>query len=576
MADGLGGRARGEEEMTRRVLIIGLDGASPHLVQRWRGHLPNLRRLMTEGTSGTLWSVIPPRSIPAWYCFATGMNPAKIGVFGFSQRRPGTYDYTFANLTFCRAPTFWQWLSRRGIRAAVVHVPGTFPPHPVNGVMVSGWPAPLNRGSLVYTHPPELSRELDRYLGHPFVFASGKPMRVDNDGEMLAERLRILRMHGRAARYALRRCDWQVGVVVFGAVDRASHQFWRHMDPRHPAHDPALAGPFGDALRRVYQAADEEIGRLLELLDPDDACFIVSDHGFGPAYRAFYLNEWIWREGYLVLRDAQGTGEVGWRTRLIGRLSAPVFWLNQASPTFRRLIAPLKRRALSNFVRDEYVRAKGRGLARLNHLPVDWARTRAYCPDEASLYLNLRGRDPQGGVEPGVEADALLGEIISGLRSIPDPETGRPVSLAVHRKEEIYSGPFLADAPELILVMDDYATEVMAELGGGALFAPSDFRSGTHTLEGLFVARGPGVPAGRRMDAGLMDIAPTVLHLLGVPVPEETDGRVLLDLFSEDAEPRRRPVARETALGGRSGGQAYTDEEMEQIEKQLRDLGYLG
>lgn len=562
--------------MARRVLIIGLDGASPHLVQQWRDDLPTLRCLMTEGTSGTLWSVVPPRSVPAWYCFATGMNPAKIGVFGFSQRRPGTYDYTFANLTFCRAPTFWQWLNRHGVRTAVVHVPGTFPPHPVDGVMVSGWPAPLNRGNLIYTHPPELSREIDRYLGQPFEFASEKPMRTDNDAEMLAERLRILRMHGEVARYVLGRYDWQVGVVVLGPVDRASHQFWRHMDPRHPAHDPALTERFGDALKRVYQAADEELGRLLDLLDEGDTVFVVSDHGFGPAYRIFYLNEWLRQQGYLVLKDEEAVGKVGWRTRLIGRLSTPLFWLNKASPAFRRLIAPLKKRTLSNLIRDEYVRAKERGLVRVNHAPVDWSRTRAYCPDEASLYLNLKGRDPQGVVEPGAEAEALLEEIVAGLQSIPDPETGEPVRVILHRKEEVYDGPFLTDAPELILAMDDYTTEVMAELGSESLFVPSDFRSGTHTPEGLFIARGPGIQAGARMDAGLMDVAPTVVHLTGASVPEESDGKVFLELFEPGAEPRRRDVRYAPAGIGTEEGEAYSAEEQALIEKQLRDLGYLG
>jgi predicted AlkP superfamily phosphohydrolase/phosphomutase len=304
--------------------------------------------------------------------------------------------------------------------------------------------------------------------------------------------------------------------------------------------------------------------------------FVVSDHGFGPTYRTFYLNEWLREQGYLVLKDEEQIGRVNWRTRLVGRLSAPLFWLNQASPAFRRLIAPLKKRALSNFLRDEYVRMKEQGLVRLNHLPVDWGRTRAYCPDEASLYLNLQGRDPEGVVQPGEEAECLLTEIEEGLRHIPDPATGRPVPVRLFRKEEIYNGPFLQDAPDLIVVMDNYQTEVMAELGFGDLFNPNPIRSGTHTPEGLFIAWGPGIPAGKQMDAGLMDIAPTVLHLLGVPVPEEADGRVLLDLFSDNAEPGRRPVAREAALGGQIVEQAYTDEEMEQIERQLRDLGYLG
>jgi predicted AlkP superfamily phosphohydrolase/phosphomutase len=560
-----------------RILILGLDGASPYLVQRWQETLPNLRRLMTEGTSGVLRSVIPPRSVPAWYCFATGMNPAKIGIFGFSQRRPGTYDYTFANLTFCKAPTFWQWLNRYGIRTVLVHMPGTFPPHPVDGAMVSGWPAPLNRGNLVYTHPPRLSREIDRYLGRPFEFASDKPMRTDNDAKMLAERLCILRTHGEVARYVLEGYPWDMAAVVLSPTDRASHQFWRHMDPRHPAHDSALAERFRDALKQVYQAADKEVGRLLELVGEDGTVFVVSDHGFGPAYRIFYLNEWLCRRGHLVLKDEEAVGRVGWRTRLLGKLSAPLFWLNNASPTFRRLIAPLKKRVLSNFLRDEYVRAKESGLVRVNHAPVDWSRTRAYCPDEASLYLNLKGRDPEGTVEPGSEAEALLEEIILGLRNIPDPETGEPVSVTIHRKGDVYSGPFLQDAPEFIVAMDGYTTEVMAELGSKSSFAPSGFRSGTHTPEGLFIAKGPGIPAGGRMDCGLMDVAPTVLHLMGVPVPEEADGKVLLELFEDGTTARERAVEREPAGIGPAGeAGAYSAEELAQVEKQLRDLGYLG
>jgi len=559
-----------------RILIIGLDGASPHLVKRWQDDLPNLRRLMAEGTSGTLWSVVPPRSIPAWYCFVTGMNPAKLGVFGFSQRRPGTYDYTFANFSFCQAPPFWEWLNRCGISAGILHVPGTFPPRPVDGFLVSGWPAPLNRSNLTYTHPPELSPQVDRFLGQPFEFISPKGIERDNEAEMLPERLRILQMHGDVAEHLLRTRPWRVAMVVLAPLDRASHQFWKHMDRTHPQHDPEQAAKFGDALNQVYQASDEQVGRLLEVLDRGDWVFVVSDHGFGPTHRTFYLNEWLQKQGYLVLRDEAKAGRVGSRTWLIGRLVAPLFRLNQASPTFRRLMDPFKKRALSNFLRDEYVRVKERGLVRLNHLPVDWSRTRAYCPDESSLYLNLRGRDPQGIVEPGVEAARLLDEIEAGLRSIRHPDTGDAVSVQVHHKEAVYSGPFLSEAPELLIAMDDYRTDVMAELGFGALFDTRPVRSANHTPEGLFIARGPGISAGRAMDARLIDIAPTALHLAGAPVPEEADGRVLLDLFEEGSEAHRRPIRREPSGLAGEVGEAYTEQELEQVEKQLRDLGYLG
>lgn len=558
-----------------RILIIGLDGASPHLLNRWRDSLPYLNQLMAEGTSGVLDSVVPPRSIPAWYCFATGMNPAKLGVFGFSQRRPNTYDYTFANMTYCRAPTFWQWLNQQGLKTAIVHVPGTFPPQAVDGVLVSGWPAPQNRGNLTYTHPAGLSRQLDQHLNQPFEFLSSLPMQLDNDAEVLADRLRLLKMHGDVAEHILSTQEWDVGVVVYSPVDRASHQFWRHMDTTHPAHDSTLAQQFGDALKTVYQEADAQVGRLLALLNEDDTVIIMSDHGFGPAHRTFYLNEWLIEEGYLVLKDP--AGQPSRRSQLIGTLAKPLFWLNHVSPAFRRLAEPFKKRTLSNALRDGYVKTKKQGLVRINHVTVDWTRTRAYCPDESSLYLNLMGRDPAGIVQPGVSAITLLDEIEQKLHRIPDPRTGQPIPVRTYRKEAIYNGPFLADAPDMLIDMDDYKTEVMAEIGSGGLFAPAGARNGTHTNEGSIIAKGPAIAQQTNFDAGLMDIAPTVLHLANVPIPSETDGQALLDLFSPGSEPAQRlPQYVPLGLDDTGDRHDYTADEMAQVEQQLRDLGYMG
>lgn len=558
-----------------RILIIGLDGASPHLVQKWQSSLPNLSKLRKNGTHGTLYSVLPPRSIPAWYCFATGMNPAKLGVFGFSHRRPGTYDYTFANMTHCQAPPFWQWLNAYDYKTAVIHVPGTYPPQAVEGVLVSGWPGPVNRGNLTYTFPPELSRELDQKLGRPFEFLSSLPMQLDNDADVLADRLRLLQMHGDVAHTTLNETEWDVGVVVFSPVDRASHQFWRHMQPEHPAHDPALADQFQDALQKVYEEADAQVGRLLELLTAEDTVIIMSDHGFGPAYRIFYLNEWLKQQGYLVFKD-DGRGHQSQSPHLLGKLAAPLFWLNNNSSFFRRLISPFKKRSLSNLVRDEYIKASKDGLVRLNHLPVDWQKTRAYCPDEGALYLNLKGRDPEGIIEPGEEAQALLAEIEAKLKQIPDPATGKSVPVKTYRKEAIYSGPFLEEAADLLIVMDEYTTEVMAECGSAELFVQAGARNGTHTMEGLFIANGPDITSRHDFKANLIDIAPTVLHLMETPIASESDGRVLFELFAKDSPPQKREIVTKDALAhNQSQSDEFTAEEAAQVEKQLRDLGYL-
>ena len=558
-----------------RILTIGLDGASPYLIEKWLDDLPNLQSIMQRGTHGVLKSVVPPRSIPAWYCFATGMNPAKLGVFGFSQRRPGTYDYTFANFTYCQAPPFWHWLNRQGITTGIVHLPGTFPPRPLQGFMVSGWPGPLNRGNLVYTFPEGLSREIDAELKRPFELVSPHSIERDNDAFMLDERLRILHMHGDVAVQQLETQSWQVAVAVLSPLDRASHQFWRHMDPSHPQHDPALADQFGNSLKQIYIAHDAQVGRLLNLLDEDDWVFVVSDHGFGPVHCTFYLNEWLRQEGYLVLKEGSAPGQVSFKRKLIGNLAAPLIYLNNSSPYFRKLTDPFKKRAFSNLLRDSYVQKKESGLVRLNHLPIDWTKTKAYSPDESSLYLNLQDRDPQGCVQPGSEANDLVAELEEKLNQLRDPLTGEAVAVQIHRKEDVYNGNFLADAPELIVDMDDYMTEVMAELAVGLLFDHAPIRSGNHTPDGLFMAAGPGIAAGKQRNAGLMDITPTILHMMNTAVPEAIDGRVLKELFDPDSEIGKREVVWDTAVYDPEQSQNFTPEEQAQVEKQLRDLGYL-
>ncbi len=559
----------------QRILIIGLDGASPHLINRWRDGLPNLSKLMTQGASGVLQSITPPRSVPAWYCFATGMNPAKIGVFGFSQRLPGTYDYTFANFNYCRMPPFWDQLNRYGIETGVLHVPGTYPPRPLAGFTVSGWPAPTNSGNLVYTSPKSLSRDIDEYLSRPFEFLSSLSIQKNNDAEALNDRLRILAMHGDIADTLLREKPWQVALVVLSPLDRASHQYWRHIDSEHPQYTEELNAVFGESLKEMYKACDSQVGRLLENLDDEDWVFIVSDHGFGPNHRIFYINEWLKQQGYLHIKTEQTKLGADRRTSLIGRLASPLFKFNKTSPTFRRLTAPFKKQALSNFLRNEYVRTKENGLVRLNHLPVDWTRTRVYCPDESSIYLNLQGRDPQGIVQSGVEAEQLATELEERLRTIPDPVTGQPIPVHIVRKEDVYTGPYLEDAPDLIMAMDHYRTEVMAELGHGQLFDLNPDRNGTHTPEGLLIAKGPAIPPGVQFDAGLMDIAPTVLHIAGVSIPAETDGRVLIDLFEDGSEFRSQSVVYKSEELEQEDAESFTKEEQAQVEEQLRNLGYL-
>jgi predicted AlkP superfamily phosphohydrolase/phosphomutase len=347
------------------------------------------------------------------------------------------------------------------------------------------------------------------------------------------------------------------------------------MDAQHPAHDPQQSSSLRDALKDVYVASDRQLGRLLDTVGENDWVIVVSDHGFGPTHRTFYLNEWLQQEGYLALKE-QNAAQVTLRSRLVAALAKPAFVLNDVSPLFRRLIAPLKKRALSDFVRTEYVRVKERGLVRLNHLPVDWSRTVAYCPDESTLYLNLRGRDPQGIVEPGVEAERILNEIETGLKQLKTSKRDdHGLEVQVWRKEEIYSGPYLAEAPEMIIALDDFRTNVMAEMGAGTLFDYNPRWSANHRPEGIMVVAGPGIRSGYETTAQIVDIAPTVLHMLGLPVPSTMDGSVLEALFEPGSSLQRRDVRILESQLDSGQGSDLNDEELAEIEKQLKDLGYL-
>ena len=143
-----------------KALVVGIDSASPFLIQKWIDKLPNMRSIFESGAHGVLKSIVPPESVPAWQCFATGKNPAKIGVFGF------TYIGRDRHLKFGRTTPdlgcFWDICSQNGMKVGVFNVPGTYPPYPVNGFIVSGFPVPTRK---VWSYPAELMGRIDSAVG---------------------------------------------------------------------------------------------------------------------------------------------------------------------------------------------------------------------------------------------------------------------------------------------------------------------------------------------------------------------------------------------------------------------------
>lgn len=550
-----------------RCLVIGLDGGSPDLIRRWaaEGKLPNLAHLIAEGSSGLLRSTYPPISAAAWVTFLTGQGPGQHGIFDFRNYDPTRYtctDEAIVNSTAFAGRTMLDVAGTYGRRVGAVTVPITYPTWPVNGAMVAGYPTPDAKRA--FTYPPELGERLGALTEDSAFFRSRAP------DEVARELIRLVRDRAEASLRMLQDDEYDLFVVVFGATDRAQHDFWRHFDPDFPTHDPAEAERFGPVILRVYQEADRAIGRLLEAMPEETTVLVMSDHGAGPrATRCFHLNAWLAREGLLRMRRGGGS-LLRWVRPLYRTLKAHFPYQERV---YRRLPPALKR--LASRVDSD---------AELGTGDVDWGRTVAYrfpmYPPVEGVVINVRGRQSEGIVDPRAEYERLRDEIIDRLQGLVDPETNASVVKAAFRREDLYRGNCLERVPDIVVVMAE------GYEGGSALSGPfvtpiplDDLRrlSGAHRMDGVLIVRGPGIRQNGEVDgARIVDLAPTILYALGVPVPDQMDGRVLVDLFDSE-HVVARPVERMDWMGEGIGVEksGLSEEEESTIREKLRRLGYI-
>jgi predicted AlkP superfamily phosphohydrolase/phosphomutase len=565
-----------------KAVIIGLDAATWTLIRPWmaEGGMPNLAKLVNAGVSGRLESILPPITPPAWTSFMTGKNPGKHGIFNFVETEPDGYAMNYVNATSRRSPTVWRLLNDAGFSVGTMNIPFTYPPEPLDGFQISGLDTPSE--SSPFIHPASLRRELEdhmvkvlhdiRYLG----FMSTDERR----DQVLAEMEKLDGQWIAAALYLLEKHPQVVMMFVCMSIDTVQHYFWQYMDRNHFLHDPKSDSRFQDAIRQVYERLDAATGRIIEKLSADTTVFVVSDHGGGPVSdRRIFLNRYLAQLGLLHYRR---NGESSTR-RVAQKIARGGFSL------LRNSLPPRQKAYLAELFPSLRKKAE---LAYTSFASIDWSRTKAYCSEvlaaPPSIWINLKGVKPAGIVEPA-EYAALIDFIIEKLGDLTDPRTGEPVITRVYRRDEIFHGPFAGEGADLVL---DWWSED-SQLGTEPSF-PEDTHKpplvirehrpssnsewgGTHRLHGILIARGPVLRNGVEIDnARLIDLAPTLLHLLGVPAPEDMDGKVLASVFQPEflaAHPIRTGAASGTSGTDRPSG--YTDEESAKVEERLQALGYL-
>ena len=558
-------------DATRRVMILGLDGATLDLIRLWAeaGILPTFQKLMRQGAWGPLRSTMPPVTPAAWSSFMTGVNPGKHGVFGFSSLAEESYENSLVDSNLRQAPSLWQLASRAGKRVIVYNVPVTYPPERVNGLMVSGLMTPP--GAKDATYPRELLNELEPpQLGKDIY--GHTPFRRGHEAEFIRELLDIHAYNFRTARFLMHRQPWDLFVAEFQHTDTMAHFMWKHMEDKGADLPEPVREVAANALRDIYTDVDAKLGQLIQESGEDTFVVVMSDHGHGRLKQFFAVNIWLLQKGYIQLKPDAMT-----------RLKYALYRLGLSPSSLYHLAL---RFGVGDDVfrsEDERVNTTKRRLKGflLSWGDIDWSRTRAFSLGYGGpIFVNLKGREPQGNVEPGAEYEALLDQLIADLKTITEPAGRGPLVSEIYRGREIYSGPFARRGPDLVFLTRDPSVlgTGLVEFNSKDWFRRMPRKSGSHRMDGILFLSGPGMRQGYSLSgASIMDIAPTVLALLGVPVPNEMDGRVLeaalsgalldeLNITFASTEGLKPDLAPTTEM---------SPEDEEILVTRLRDLGYI-
>ncbi|HKV58819.1 MAG TPA: alkaline phosphatase family protein [Ktedonobacteraceae bacterium] len=506
-----------------RSIIFGVDGLTFRIMHPLieRGDLPNFQRLANEGSEAVLESRYPPLTPPAWVSLSTGLKPARHGIYDYweyeDKAERGTPRIAHVQTQRKAGKAIWNILSEYGKRVLVINVPVTYPPEAVNGIMVSGY---LTPGSNVdFTFPTSFKEELfkvvpDYQIDVQFHDTFSVKSREEAQ-QMIDSVLRMTEHRIELTMHLLKEQPWDFCYVVFVGADRLQHAFWDEINA------------LDSQATEYFRLLDQGLGRILELLEPDDNLFVVSDHGFMGAGRGFDINEYLCSQRLLV-PDAAVMQKRN-RNRKLSKLKHT---LRQAGllSLARQGKRVLKSSGLLKTAGLQQVHAQGDIYQPLTH--IDWSETRAYVASRscfaggyADIFLDS---------ESSAESLAELREL---LTSLLDPQTGKPLLDALYSTEVFGTGPYAPPEPHLLLLPGDGITFRLG-LGNERFWDDVGMendrskRCGVHQKDGVLYAYGAGIKQGfKAPNAEIYDVVPTVLHAMGLPLPHEFDGRVFDELF---------------------------------------------
>jgi predicted AlkP superfamily phosphohydrolase/phosphomutase len=462
---------------TPRVAVIGLDCGTPQLLFRdFAAETPNIHALMQRGMWGNLASITPPITVPAWACAMTGKTPGQLGIYGFRNRKDNTYEgLSIAHSGSIREPAVWDKLGERGLRSMLIGVPPSFPPpKEFPGWRVGCFLTPPSAERWAYPQPLETEILEELGEGNDYIFdipdfrRAGYDVALDQVFKMTERRFQVGR------RLATNK-PWDFFMLCEIAPDRLHHVFWQHWDPTHPLYE--AGNKYETAFQDYYRFLDDQVGSLLEVLPDDVITIVMSDHGARPMMGGLCFNDWLIREGYLTLSTT----------------------LTQVTP--------------------------------IKDVTIDWSRTIAWGDGGyyGRLFLNVKGREPQGVIEPA-NYEAVRDELIAKLEAQPGPD-GEPLGTRVFKPQDVYPD-VRGVAPDLIVYFGDLAWRSVGSVGNPSIYTYENDTGpdgANHDRDGVFAMAGlPGQPMGETSGMSLVDVGPTIMGLYGIETPEGAVGRSFL------------------------------------------------
>lgn len=546
----------------RKQIVIGLDGATFDVLDRYMdgGDMPNLKKMCSGGARGELRSSIPPVTGPSWVSFLTGKNPGKHGIFDFVRAGKGEIKRHPVNFRHIRSKTVLALANEAGKKVGIVNMPLTYPPPEIDGFVITGLLTPGDVDNVC--HPAGLMNEVKEKTG-PYVMDIFWQFYGEDAERFLDDMLKCTEQRIKAFEYLMKEKEWDLFIGVFIGSDRIQHYLWKYIHPENPSSLTEKEKVLVSKIRAYYRMVDGFMGSVMEEYG-DSNVIMVSDHGFGPLIKKIYVNQWLKEKGFLSMSEGKR------KLHLLARGG-----ILKLKKVLRKLDKYRLRDKLLPFAR------RGGRIVAYDFLQViDWEKTQAYSASntEQGIYLNLKGREPGGIIEPGEHYEKMRGELIEALKGLRDPGTGEAVITHIYKKEELYTGPYLEDSPDIIFFAKGGAYLADVQLKGH-VFEDANWVTGwgTHRMEGIFIGAGPDIKPGTALNGSeIIDLAPTMLRLMGIPIPKDMDGKVL-DILDERFK-ASHGVAYSDESGAVVDGGAdaiLSEDDENEVAKKLKGLGYL-